>query len=293
VEGSVRSAAVIRFAIHQDQQRSPLPHGTCLAHIAMPVCAAGPASHRIAQMALLSLRLQTQNWCQAMCLNPARTRRRLRRLFEDWNNLGVRTETAPCSGVRFQTACMTTICATSLSLCTVCTDFRFGMWTGPRGQCRRRTRDAGGAGGGRLAVAGPWRRRPAGLAANSDSCTTHAAMSSASNVQTECYGMLKACHPIFCCAHLTVPRALGATVKCSVCGSVGTAWWRRITARIHFSTCRKQSHEVIASCAQGPLGTWVEIETASAMLQHLLLGCAQQLYAPREFCSLYWCALAP
>ena len=31
---------------------------------------------------------QAQNWCQAMCLNPARTRRRLRRLLEDWNNLG-------------------------------------------------------------------------------------------------------------------------------------------------------------------------------------------------------------
>lgn len=41
---------------------------------------------------------------------------------------------------------------------------------------------------------------------------------------------------------------------------------------------------------QGLLGTWVEVETASAMLQHLLAGCPQQLYAPREFCSLYWCA---
>lgn len=26
------------------------------------------------------------------------------------------------------------------------------------------------------------------------------------------------------------------------------------------------------------------------MLQHLLGGCAQALYLPREFCSLYWCA---
>lgn len=31
---------------------------------------------------------QAQNWCQAMCLNPARTRRRLKRLLEDWHNLG-------------------------------------------------------------------------------------------------------------------------------------------------------------------------------------------------------------
>jgi hypothetical protein len=33
----------------------------------------------------------------------------------------------------------------------------------------------------------------------------------------------------------------------------------------------------------------VEVETAGAMLQHLLGGCAQSLYLPREFCSLYWC----
>jgi hypothetical protein len=31
---------------------------------------------------------QAQNWCQAMCLNASRTRRRLRRLLDDWNNLG-------------------------------------------------------------------------------------------------------------------------------------------------------------------------------------------------------------
>ena len=30
---------------------------------------------------------QTQNWCQAMCLNPARSRRRLWKLLEDWHNL--------------------------------------------------------------------------------------------------------------------------------------------------------------------------------------------------------------
>ncbi len=42
--------------------------------------------------------------------------------------------------------------------------------------------------------------------------------------------------------------------------------------------------------AQGPLGTWVEVETAGVMLQHLTLGCVLQLYAPREFCTLYWCA---
>ena len=33
----------------------------------------------------------------------------------------------------------------------------------------------------------------------------------------------------------------------------------------------------------------MEVETAGAMLQHLLGGCAQSLYLPREFCSLYWC----
>lgn len=32
--------------------------------------------------------MQAQNWCQAMCLNAPRTRRRLKRLLEDWNNLG-------------------------------------------------------------------------------------------------------------------------------------------------------------------------------------------------------------
>jgi hypothetical protein len=42
---------------------------------------------------------------------------------------------------------------------------------------------------------------------------------------------------------------------------------------------------------QGMLGTWVEVETAGAMLQHLLAGCAQQLYTPREFCALYWWAV--
>ncbi len=50
---------------------------------------------------------QTQNWCQAMCLNPARTRRWLRRLFEDWNNLGghaANADAAPETAAALQAA---------------------------------------------------------------------------------------------------------------------------------------------------------------------------------------------
>jgi len=38
----------------------------------------------------------------------------------------------------------------------------------------------------------------------------------------------------------------------------------------------------------GPISTWVEVEAARAMLSHLLLGWELELYAPREFCMIYW-----
>ena len=51
----------------------------------LPKCACGQAEGLRRRRLRL---LQAQNWCQAACLNASRTRRRLRRLLEDWNNLG-------------------------------------------------------------------------------------------------------------------------------------------------------------------------------------------------------------
>eukprot|EP00798_Chlamydomonas_sp_ICE-L_P013810 gene13810-19726_t len=39
---------------------------------------------------------------------------------------------------------------------------------------------------------------------------------------------------------------------------------------------------------QGPLGTWVELETASNMLSHLLVGAELEMYQPKEYSMVYW-----
>ncbi|CAL5223000.1 g5447 [Coccomyxa viridis] len=39
---------------------------------------------------------------------------------------------------------------------------------------------------------------------------------------------------------------------------------------------------------QGPLGCWVERECAHMLLQHLVLGFELELYAPEEFCMMFW-----
>lgn len=41
---------------------------------------------------------------------------------------------------------------------------------------------------------------------------------------------------------------------------------------------------------QGPCGCWVEKECASMLLQHLQLGFELDVYAPEEYCMLFWCA---
>jgi hypothetical protein len=38
----------------------------------------------------------------------------------------------------------------------------------------------------------------------------------------------------------------------------------------------------------GPLATWVERETASCMVQHLLMGFALDLYEPKDYTMIYW-----
>lgn len=38
----------------------------------------------------------------------------------------------------------------------------------------------------------------------------------------------------------------------------------------------------------GPLSAWVEYETACSMLRYAMLGIPLDLYAPHEFCALYW-----
>ena len=40
--------------------------------------------------------------------------------------------------------------------------------------------------------------------------------------------------------------------------------------------------------AQGPLMCWVEKECAHMLLQHLVLGFELELYAPEEFCMMFW-----
>jgi hypothetical protein len=42
---------------------------------------------------------------------------------------------------------------------------------------------------------------------------------------------------------------------------------------------------------QGPCGCWVEKECASMLLQHLQLGFELDVYAPEEYCMLFWCAV--
>jgi hypothetical protein len=39
---------------------------------------------------------------------------------------------------------------------------------------------------------------------------------------------------------------------------------------------------------QGPLATWAEKESAKVLLQHLLLGFELDVYAPHEYCYLFW-----
>lgn len=39
---------------------------------------------------------------------------------------------------------------------------------------------------------------------------------------------------------------------------------------------------------QGPNAVWTEKECASTLLQHLQLGFELDLYAPEEFCMLFW-----
>jgi hypothetical protein len=39
---------------------------------------------------------------------------------------------------------------------------------------------------------------------------------------------------------------------------------------------------------QGPNATWVEKECAGVLLQHLTMGFELDLYAPEEFCMLFW-----
>lgn len=45
---------------------------------------------------------------------------------------------------------------------------------------------------------------------------------------------------------------------------------------------------VEAQQVQGPLATWVERETCSCMLQHLMLGFELELYEPKEYTMIYW-----
>ena len=42
---------------------------------------------------------------------------------------------------------------------------------------------------------------------------------------------------------------------------------------------------------QGPLSAWVEKECAGVLLQHLLQGFPLNVYAPQEFCMIYWSVL--
>jgi len=39
---------------------------------------------------------------------------------------------------------------------------------------------------------------------------------------------------------------------------------------------------------QGPLAAWVEHEAAWTATAHLMLGAPLDLYAPHEYCSIYW-----
>jgi hypothetical protein len=48
-------------------------------------------------------------------------------------------------------------------------------------------------------------------------------------------------------------------------------------------------HSLAATCLQGPLATWVEAETCSVMLSHLLMGFELQLYEPADYAMIYWC----
>ena len=45
---------------------------------------------------------------------------------------------------------------------------------------------------------------------------------------------------------------------------------------------------VLGLAAQGPLMCWVEKECAHMLLQHLVLGFELELYAPEEFCMMFW-----